>query len=103
MKKEKKIKERDIYVIAIILLFILLSITMYHAYNMESNCMNVCQEKIKPYEDMIKGQTPTNQWNINADKCCKGLFCTDTYYDQEQDLCILTLTGETYKPNGGLI
>ena len=31
--------------------------------------------------------------------CCDGFVCSDTYYDEERDLCVLTLSGETYKPN----
>jgi len=30
--------------------------------------------------------------------CCNFSVCSDTYYDNVTDLCVLTLTGETYKP-----
>ena len=41
----------------------------------------------------------THQQHLNHCKCCDNKPCSDTYYDIEKDLCILTLSGNTYKPN----
>jgi len=36
--------------------------------------------------------------NLTRDYCCNGYYCSDTYYDNNSDLCVLSLSGETYKP-----
>ena len=42
----------------------------------------------------------TSEMNDTYNFCCEGNVCSDTYYDQEKDLCILALTNNTYKPRG---
>jgi len=32
-----------------------------------------------------------NTTALTYEKCCGGSFCTDTYYDEETDRCVLTL------------
>lgn len=39
------------------------------------------------------------QWVLTAENCCNGFYCTDTYYDVDRDICVLTLSGETYEAN----
>ena len=29
--------------------------------------------------------------NLTYEKCCDGVPCTDTYYDEEEKVCVLTL------------
>ena len=72
LKKEKKEKEKKVYILAITALIILLIITLYHAYNMEHNCEQICNKQIKKYEDLIKEQSPENLWRINHEQNLKN-------------------------------
>jgi len=40
-----------------------------------------------------------DQMVLTAEYCCEGYFCTDTYYDVDTGVCVLTLSGDTYKTN----
>ena len=46
-----------------------------------------------------------NDASLTYEKCCGGNMCSDTYYDAERDVCVLTLCHPilsgidcTYKP-----
>lgn len=40
-----------------------------------------------------------NTTSLTYEKCCDGHFCTDTYYDSEKDLCVLSLCANSLFTN----
>lgn len=49
----------------------------------------------------IAPQLPIPDHDIAYDKCCGGMQCSDTYYDYQRDVCVLTMCQNSTFTNKG--